>query len=146
MTRLIKLEDDVFVAPQLVESDFAELAAKGFRSVVNNRPDGEAPDQLPNRGAEAAARHSGLEFRHLPVTYLNVTEDAVVDAFARLRAELPGPILFYCRSGNRCATLWAQVAVAKLGVEGTLDVASAAGFNLEALRHRLTVRAGAAAD
>ena len=40
MAKIIQLEPDVAVAPQLVEADFAEIAARGFRSVVNNRPDG----------------------------------------------------------------------------------------------------------
>jgi len=55
VVEFIQLEPDIAVAPQLVEADFAEIAARGFRSVVNNRPDGEAPDQLPNAQAAAAA-------------------------------------------------------------------------------------------
>ena len=54
MARIAQLEPDIYVAWQLVESDFADLAARGFRSVVNNRPDGEAPEQLPNARAQAA--------------------------------------------------------------------------------------------
>jgi protein tyrosine phosphatase (PTP) superfamily phosphohydrolase (DUF442 family) len=38
MAKIIQFEPDVFVGHQLVEADFAELAARGFRSVVNNRP------------------------------------------------------------------------------------------------------------
>ena len=54
MAKLIQLEGGVFVAPQIVESDFAEIAAKGFKTVVNNRPDGEAADQMPDEVAKAA--------------------------------------------------------------------------------------------
>jgi sulfide:quinone oxidoreductase len=53
VAKFVKLDPQVSVSPQLVAADFAEAAARGFRSVVNNRPDGEAADQLPN--AEAAA-------------------------------------------------------------------------------------------
>ena len=40
---------DVCVAPQLTPAAMAELAAMGFKSVVNNRPDFEhGPDQPPS--------------------------------------------------------------------------------------------------
>ncbi len=140
MPQLIQLEDEVFVAPQLVEGDFAEVAARGFRSVVNNRPDGEAADQLPTEQAESAARGLGLEFRYQPVANVNVTDDDVVDAFAELLDTLPRPVLFYCRTGTRCSILWAQAAVARLGVAKTLEVVTAAGYDLEPLREHLVER------
>ncbi len=141
MAKIVQLEFDIYVAPQLVEADFAEIAARGFRSVVNNRPDFEAPDQLPNEQAEAAALCHGLQFRFLPVANLNVTDDVLVNAFAQLMDDLPRPTLFYCRSGTRCTILWAQVAVLRLGVAATLEIASEAGYDLEVLRDRLTERA-----
>ncbi len=142
MATIIQLEENVSVAPQLVEADFAEIAARGFASVVNNRPDGEVPGQLPNAAAEALAHRAGLAFRYLPVRNPNVTDDDVVDAFAAAMDELPGPILFYCRSGTRCTTLWAQVVVRHLGVERTLEIAADAGYDLEVLRDHLAHRAG----
>jgi sulfide:quinone oxidoreductase len=140
MAQLIQLETGIFVAAQLVEPDFAEVAARGFRSVVNNRPDGEAPDQLPNVRAKAAALRYRLQYRYQPVENLNVTDEDVVNAHARLMNDLPGPILFYCRSGTRCTILWAQVAVLRLGVAKTLEITSGAGYDLEILREHLTER------
>lgn len=142
MAKVRQLEADVSVAPQLTEADFAEVAARGFRSVVNNRPEGEAPDQLANADAEAAARAAGLEFRFDPVAHVHVTDDAVVEAFRQAVEELPHPILFYCRSGTRCATLWAQAAVPRLGVARTLQIAAESGYDLEVLRDELEARAG----
>jgi sulfide:quinone oxidoreductase len=55
--------------------------------------------------------------------------------------DLPGPILFYCRSGTRCTILWAQVAALRLGVARTMEIASKAGYDLEVLRERLVERA-----
>lgn len=142
MAKVRQLEADVSVAPQLNEADFAELAARGFRSVVNNRPEGEAPDQLSNAEAEAAARAAGLEFRFQPITHVHVTDDANVEAFAEAVEDLPHPILFYCRSGTRCATLWAQASVARLGLARTLQIAAESGYDLEVLRDELEKRAG----
>lgn len=140
MAKLIQLETGIFVAAQLVEADFAEIAALGFRSVVNNRPDGEASDQLPNHRARAAALRHGLQYRYQPVENLNVTDDDVVDAHARSMNDLPGPILFYCRSGTRCTILWAQIAAPRLGVAKTLEITSKAGYDLEVIREQLTER------
>jgi uncharacterized protein (TIGR01244 family) len=137
MARIAQLEPDIFVAWQLVESDFADLAAGGFRSVVNNRPDGEAPDQLPNAQAEAAAQRHGLHFRFLPVSSVTVTNDDVVDTFACLMVELPRPILFYCRTGTRCTMVWAQASVGRFGVDKVLEIAARAGYDLQVLRDDL---------
>lgn len=140
MVQIIQLEADIAVAPQLVEADFAEIAARGFRSVVNNRPDGEAPDQLANAQAAAAAHRHGLEFHHQPVRNVNVTDDDVVGTFARLMDDLPGPILFYCRTGTRCTILWTLAAAGRLGVDEALAVAHNAGYDLDFLRDTLEER------
>lgn len=140
MVDITHLEPDIAIAPRLLEADFAEIAARGFRSVVNILPDGETPDQLPNARAEAAARRHGLAFHYHPVMMIDVTEDDVVEAFARLMDEMPAPILVYCKSGGRSTTLWAQVAASRLGVDQALAVARSAGFDLEVLRDSLAER------
>jgi sulfide:quinone oxidoreductase len=49
-------------------------------------------------------------------------DDEVVGSFARLMENLPGPVLFYCRTGTRCTILWTQAAAGRLGVDETLAV------------------------
>ncbi len=97
---------DVCVAPQLSPEAMAEAARQGFRSVINNRPDFEhGPDQPTSAQIEAAARAAGLEYRFLPVDggYQSPEE---IEAFAALLAELPRPILAFCRSGARSGRLF----------------------------------------
>jgi uncharacterized protein (TIGR01244 family) len=97
---------DVCVAPQLSPEAMAEAARQGFRSVINNRPDFEHdPDQPTSAQIEAAARAAGLEYRFLPVDggYQSPQE---IEAFAALLAELPRPILAFCRSGARSGRLY----------------------------------------
>ena len=96
----------VCVAPQLSPEAMAGAARAGFRSVVNNRPDFEGgPDQPTNAHLEAAARAAGLEYRFLPVSgAYQSPEDAA--AMAGLLAELPRPLLMFCRSGARSARLY----------------------------------------
>jgi uncharacterized protein (TIGR01244 family) len=98
---------DVSVAPQLMPEAMAAVARAGFRSVINNRPDFEGgPEQPTSAVIEAAARAAGLEYRHLPVDggYQSPQEIA---AFAQLLAELPRPLLAFCRSGARSTRLYA---------------------------------------
>lgn len=105
-----QVADDVCVAPQLNPAAMAELARLGFRSVVNNRPDFEhGPDQPTSAAIEAAAREAGLEYRFLPVNggYQSPEEIA---AFAKLLAELPKPMLAFCRSGARSTKLFVSAS------------------------------------
>jgi uncharacterized protein (TIGR01244 family) len=100
------IADDVCVAPQLTPPAMAEAARLGFRSVVNNRPDFEhGPDQPTSADIEAAAKAAGLEYRFLPVQsgYQSPEE---IERFRALLAELPRPLLVFCRSGARSARLY----------------------------------------
>jgi len=97
---------DVCVAPQLSPDAMAEAARQGFRSVINNRPDFEhGPDQPTSAAMEAAARAAGLEYRYLPVDSGWQSPEEIA-AFAALLAELPRPILAFCRSGARSGRLY----------------------------------------
>jgi len=98
---------DVCVAPQLSPGAMAEAAQAGFKSVVNNRPDFEhGPDQPSNAEIEAAARAAGLEYRFLPVESGYQSPEEIA-AMAKLLAELPRPLLMFCRSGARSTRLFA---------------------------------------
>jgi uncharacterized protein (TIGR01244 family) len=100
------IASDVCVAPQLEPAAMAEVAAAGFRSVINNRPDFEGgPDQPTSAAIEAAALAAGLRYVHLPVAggYQSPQEIA---RFAELLAELPRPLLAFCRSGARSTKLF----------------------------------------
>lgn len=98
---------DVYVAPQLTPEAMAEAARVGFRSVVNNRPDFEhGLDQPTNADIEAAARAAGLEYRFLPVNGM-YQSPADAAAMAELLAQLPRPLLMFCRSGARSTRLYA---------------------------------------
>jgi uncharacterized protein (TIGR01244 family) len=106
------IAEDVYVAPQLTPEAMAEAARAGFRSVVNNRPDFEAGATQPTSAAiEAAAGAAGLAYRYLPVSpAYQSPEDAA--AMARLLAELPRPVLLFCRSGARSTRLYALALAA----------------------------------
>jgi uncharacterized protein (TIGR01244 family) len=100
------LSADVSVAPQLDPPAMAWAARVGFKSVINNRPDFEGgPDQPTSAAMQAAALAAGLRYEHLPV-HPAVQTPAEIARFAALLAELPRPILAFCRSGARSGKLY----------------------------------------
>ena len=79
---LRKVSEDFGVSPQLGIADLPALAAAGFRSLVCNRPDGEAPDRPTFHEIEAEAKKHGLVVRFLPVVARKV-RDEDADDFGR---------------------------------------------------------------
>jgi uncharacterized protein (TIGR01244 family) len=131
--QLRQLTDILSVSAQIDEADIDALAEQGFRSLINNRPDGEVAGQ-PDSGelAAAAARH-GMVYAHLPVVSGQWHQD-VVDAFGNALHTLPSPILAFCRSGTRSCTLWALSAFAAgEDREAVIACAATAGYDLSAL-------------
>lgn len=99
------LGDSLSVSPQIRPADVAEIAALGFKAIICNRPDGEEQGQPAASEIEAEARRLGLGFAHVPAT-AGALDDNARAAMAKALAELPAPVLAYCRSGARSRTLW----------------------------------------
>lgn len=104
-----QLTDALAVSPQIRPRDTPEIRRRGYRAIVCNRPDGEADDQPSFDAVAEAARAEGLEVLYMPVTSGEI-DDAKAAQFGASLTELPGPVLAYCRSGTRSATLWARDA------------------------------------
>jgi len=109
---LRQIAPDVCVAPQLTPDAMADLAALGFKSVVNNRPDfEEGPDQPTSAQVQAAAQAAGLAYAYLPVQPAYHSPEEIA-RMAELVAALPRPMVAFCRSGNRSGKLY-QAALAR---------------------------------
>jgi uncharacterized protein (TIGR01244 family) len=138
MTRIItmqlrQLTDTLSVSAQIDVADVDALAGQGFRTLINNRPDGEVPEQPDSNALAAAAARQGMAYVHLPVISGQWQED-VVDAFGNALHTLPTPILAFCRSGTRSCTLWALSACAAgEDREAVIACAATAGYDLSAL-------------
>lgn len=99
------LSPRVAVRGQIQPKEIAGLAAAGFRAIINARPDGESPDQPASAALETEARRHGMGYWHLPVVPGEAT-DADAAAFARAMADAGGPVLAFCKTGNRARSLW----------------------------------------
>ncbi len=101
------LTDKLAVTSQITVADVADIAAAGYTTLVNNRPDGEEASQAADAEIAEAARAAGLAHHYLPVTAANFPGPD----FQRIQQvfdESEGPVLAYCRTGTRCTNLWAS--------------------------------------
>lgn len=118
------------VSEQIGADDVIELAELGYKSIVCNRPDGEAPEQPGHAELKAVANANGLEFRNVPVVSGQLTP-ADISAFTAALEELPRPLLAYCRTGTRSIQLWALAeGVGGRAPEEILQAGQRAGYDL----------------
>ena len=69
---IVKLTDTLGVSAQITPEDVAEIAARGYRVLINNRPEGEEEAQPAESTIAAAAREAGIEYHFMPVTHLSL--------------------------------------------------------------------------
>jgi sulfide:quinone oxidoreductase len=119
--------------------EVAAIAGAGFRSLVNNRPDGEKDSPMTSAETEAAASELGLAYAHIPVEGSNPLEKDV-RAFAEALASLPRPVYAFCRSGGRSAALWALASVAEMTTEALIETCAKAGYDVSGLRVKMDMR------
>ncbi|TPE49241.1 bifunctional protein tyrosine phosphatase family protein/NAD(P)/FAD-dependent oxidoreductase [Amaricoccus solimangrovi] len=131
-----KIDETLSVSPQILAEDLPRLRELGFRAVICNRPDGEGPDQPGFEEIEAAAAAEGIEALYLPVaTGMVRDEDAV--AFGAAIRRLPGPILAYCRTGTRSATLWSLAEAGDRALSDILGRTRGAGYDMNGVARRI---------
>lgn len=131
------LNPRIGICGQLSAGDFARLASLGFRTYINNRPDGEAwIGQPPHQELERAAAACGLVAHFLPFK-LQTLDASLVRRFHEIaQSDAPGPIVASCASGFRSALVWTigTVALDGLGLDAAMGAAAEAGQSLE--KHR----------
>ncbi len=136
--------NDAFsTAPQISPQDLAQLAAMGYKTVINNRPDAEGGAEQPTSAqVQAAAAQAGLVYAHLPVISGQITE-AQARQFAELLAKCPKPVLAFCRSGARSQNLY-RLAIGQASVPATASTGAASACNWGDSHDILIIGGGAA--
>lgn len=99
------LNDEISVTGQISPDDVAALKAEGFESIICNRPDGEGPGQPDFADIAKVAEKVGMDARYVPM-HLDGSAPPPVADFAAAVADLPKPVLAYCKSGGRSQKLW----------------------------------------
>ncbi|MHC0052617.1 bifunctional protein tyrosine phosphatase family protein/NAD(P)/FAD-dependent oxidoreductase [Actibacterium sp. D379-3] len=128
-------------SPQIKPADVARAAQAGYKTIICNRPDGEADDQPPAAEIAEAARAAGVEFRYLPIKP-GMISDEILQSFDDALKGCKAPILAYCRTGTRSSTLWALARAKMLSPEAILTATAQAGYDLSGLRPMMEERFG----
>jgi uncharacterized protein (TIGR01244 family) len=121
------------VSPQISVGDVAKAVDAGFTLLINNRPDGEAPDQPLAAEIEAAAHGAGLAYMNLPIAG-RPTADQIA-AMGEAVDGASGKVLAFCRSGTRSLTTWAlaQVHTGAVSPREIVALGANAGYDLSSL-------------
>jgi len=130
------------VSSQIYPVHMERIASLGFRTIINNRPDGEVEDQPPAHDLAAEAARNGLVFINQPVISGKVTASDAADFAAELK-RARGPVLAFCRSGLRCTTLWAFNEARHMDTDAILSFASSIGFELKGQQREVMERIAA---
>jgi len=126
------LTEDVFVAGQIGPDQIALLKEQGIATIINNRPDFEAPSQPKSDELKSQIEAAGLNYAFLPMAG-GLSSELIEQSVSAFKS-LPRPILAFCASGTRSTALWGFAHVKELGVEGVMNAMQAAGYNLEQIR------------
>jgi len=123
------------VMPQPTPDDAQALAEQGYRSIINNRPDNEKPDQPKAADVRAAAKQQGLHYEHMPVTIESITREDVF-AFRQSFILAPPPVAAHCGTGKRSYLLWAagEVINADRPVQDLVNQGAAIGIDAKELQ------------
>lgn len=132
-----RINDDISVSPQISPDDLPAIKAAGFVAVINNRPDGESPDQPSSAVMQAAAEKAGLAYHYIPLGRDGVSPEMVAQTEAVLEGS-NGPVFAYCRSGTRSTTLWALSQAGKLPADEIVSEAAGAGYDMSHLLGHLS--------
>lgn len=131
-----KITDKFSVTPQITPDEIDAIKETGFKAIICNRPDGEGPDQPTFEEIETAAKKAGLEVAYVPVQS-GMVRDEDVEAFGAALKDLPRPVLGYCRTGTRSATLWSLHEAKKRPLPEILAATKAAGYDMSGVARRI---------
>ena len=146
MSEFRKLSDDFYASPQITPQEVSEAAAMGIALVINNRPDGEAPNQPAGADIEAATRAAGMDYLAIPIGSAGFSEPQVEKLQEALAAS-QGPVLGYCRSGTRSTLLWSLAQARGDGSPDSIaEAAAEAGYDVAPVRPAMDMFAARAKD
>lgn len=131
-----RINDSISVSGQISTAEIATIKDAGFVAIVNNRPDGEAPDQPANAEIQAAAEAAGLAYHFIPMGREGVSAEMVEQTRSALD-NAGGPVFCFCRTGTRSTTLWALSQAGRQPANEIVSSAANAGYDMSHLTAHL---------
>ena len=99
-----KINDDLYVGPQINSNDISNLVEMGIKSIVCNRPDNEGEGQTNFEIIQNVTQENNLKVHYIPFSAGKMTSDDVVQ-FSKVLKDGPFPIFAYCLGGVRSAQI-----------------------------------------
>ncbi len=143
---LRQLTERYSVTSQITVEDVAEAARSGFRAIVCTRPDGEEKNQASAAEIERAAIAAGLTFEAVPFQSGTLPSETDISRMRVVLRGVDGPVLGYCRSGNRAAMLWAFAETGNMAESDILAAGRKIGVDLSPVSGFLQENAAPVAD
>jgi sulfide:quinone oxidoreductase len=134
------LAEGINVSTQLYPGEITAAKNAGVRTIINNRPDLEEQGQPMSADLQREAHAAGLEYHHIPVVPGALT-DSDIERFRDVLGQCGMPILAFCKSGMRAASLWSLAQAGKLPTEEIVRQAASCGYDLAPLVPRIEDRA-----
>ena len=99
------MSHEISITGQITPDQVTMIAENGFKTIINNRPDGEEPNQPTSAEIAAAAEKVGITYKEISFagSELNQTH---VEEFADFFNQAEQPILIYCRTGARSTGIY----------------------------------------
>ena len=129
------LTGDYAVSPQIAPEDMPAIRDLGYTTVICNRPDIENPPAYHTAAMAAAAEAAGLAFVENP--FAGGLDLGIIDRQRAAIDAAEGPVLAYCRSGTRSATVWALAEAGRLSTDAILAATASAGYALDGMRPQI---------
>ncbi len=98
------MSDTITISGQITVDDVKALAEQGYKTLVNNRPDGEEAGQPTSDAIKVAATEHGIIYAHIPFSG-GMLEMRHVQEFADFFNRTERPLHIFCRSGNRSSII-----------------------------------------
>lgn len=132
----------IHVSEQIALPDLSRLKVKGYKTVIDLRPDGEVAGQPSSAEVGAEAERLSLAFAYVPTPHGDIP-DGVATELSRVLATAEKPVMLYCRSGKRAARVWALAEAARSGGPDAVAISNAvrsAGQPVDDILPRITTR------
>lgn len=110
-----KLTDDVSVSGQIAVANVKALKDKGFKTIVNMRPDDESPDQSKYQQLQKAAQDAGLGYGYIPVKQGAAIPGTAAEALNTVLRRMPKPVLVFSDTAATPARTWALAEASRAG-------------------------------
>ncbi|OOS04407.1 TIGR01244 family protein [Moraxella cuniculi DSM 21768] len=98
------MSDIITISGQITPDEVRQLAQQGYKTLINNRPDNEEPNQPSSAQIAAVAADCGIAYQQIAFAG-GMLEMHHVQSFADFYNQTERPLHIFCRSGNRSSII-----------------------------------------